>query len=95
VTLARRLPLVLAILTLGVGGGATAWLTGAEASTLPAVREAPPGLQPNGVTEAVKANETGFDQTFCMSASCGSLIHATVGSAGGIGRPANREGLAV
>ena len=48
-TLARRLPLVLAILTLGVGGGATAWLTGAEASTLPAVREAPPGLQPNGV----------------------------------------------
>ena len=45
--------------------------------------------------EAVKANETGFDQTFCMSASCGSLIHATVGSAGGIGRPANREGLAV
>jgi len=44
--------------------------------------------------EAVKANETGFVQTFCISASWGSLIHATVGSAGGVGRPANREGLA-
>ena len=46
------------------------------------------------VAEAVKANETSFDQTFCMSASWGSLIHATVGSAGGVGRPANRDGLA-
>jgi len=44
--------------------------------------------------EAVKANETSFDQTFCMSASSGSLIHATVGSFGGVGRPAKREGLA-
>ena len=46
------------------------------------------------VPEAVKANETSFDQTFCMSASSGSLIHATVGRLGGVGRPANREGLA-
>jgi len=44
--------------------------------------------------EAVKANETSFDQTFCMSASWGSLIHATVGNFGGVGRPANRDGLA-
>ena len=44
--------------------------------------------------EAVKANETSFFQTFCISASWGSLIHATVGSFGGVGRPANRDGLA-
>jgi hypothetical protein len=45
------------------------------------------------MAEAVKANETSVDQTFCMSASSGSLIHATVGSAGGVGRLANRDGL--
>jgi hypothetical protein len=44
--------------------------------------------------EAVKAIETGCVQTFCISASWGSLIHATVGSTGGVGRPANLEGLA-
>jgi hypothetical protein len=49
---------------------------------------------PSGVAEAVKANETSFDQTFCISASWGSLIHATVGSTGGVGRPANLDGLA-
>ena len=43
--------------------------------------------------EAVKANETSSGQTFCISASWGSLIHATVGSFGGMGGPANREGL--
>jgi hypothetical protein len=45
-------------------------------------------------TEAVKANETSFVQTFCISASWGSLIHAVVGSTGGVGRPANLDGLA-
>ena len=35
-----------------------------------------------------------FGQMFCISASSGSLIHATVGSVGGVGRPANRDGLA-
>jgi hypothetical protein len=43
--------------------------------------------------EAVKGYETSFFQTFPMSASSGSLIHATVGSFGGVGRPAKRAGL--
>src|ERR1035437_4118896 len=53
-----------------------------------------PRLVTTGGTEAVKANETSFFQTFCISASWGSLIHATVGSFGGVGCPANRDGLA-
>jgi hypothetical protein len=52
------------------------------------------GCQPRLGSEDVKANETGFGQTFCISAASGSLIHATVGSFGGVGRPANRVGLA-
>lgn len=44
--------------------------------------------------EAVKHVETGVVQTFCISASWGWLIHATVGSFGGVGRRANREGFA-
>ena len=47
------------------------------------------------LSEAVKHFETGVVQTFCISASWGWLIHATVGSFGGVGRRANREGFAV
>lgn len=52
--------------------------------------------QTNGA-ESVKDFETVVGQSFCMSASReGSLIHATVGSFGGVGlRPRNRSGLAV
>ena len=43
--------------------------------------------------EAVKPFETGAGYRVCMSASSGSLIHATVGSAGGVGGVANRDGF--
>ena len=46
------------------------------------------------VPEAVKALETTFGQMFCISASSGSLIHATVGSFGGVGRQVKRDGFA-
>jgi hypothetical protein len=45
-------------------------------------------------TEAVKVFETSFCQMFCSNASSGSLIQATVGIFGGVGRPAKRDGLA-
>lgn len=44
--------------------------------------------------ESVKGFETSFFYLFCMRAASGSLIQATVGSLGGVGRPANRAGLA-
>jgi hypothetical protein len=46
--------------------------------------------------ESVKEFETVGGQSFCMSASReGSLIHATVGSFGGVGRrPRNLSGFA-
>jgi transposase len=44
--------------------------------------------------EAVKLFETGSAQTFAISASSGWLIHATVGSLGGMGGRAKRDGLA-
>ena len=74
----RRTPSLLVVAILGLGASACSSAASTQTSD----------------PEAVKANETGAVQTFCISASWGSLIHATVGSAGGVGRPANREGLA-
>ena len=52
----------------------------------------PKGTDP----EPVKDFETALGYLFCMSVSRdGSLIHATVGSLGGVGRRQNRVGFAV
>jgi hypothetical protein len=59
----RRLPLLLAVLTLAVGGGATAWLTGAGASPVPAAPQAAPSPQPNGVNFTI---HTSLDPSYCV-----------------------------
>jgi hypothetical protein len=62
-TFFRRLALLLAVLTMTLGGVATAWLTGAGANTVPAVKQVPPGTQPNGVNFTI---HTSLDPTFCV-----------------------------
>jgi Ricin-type beta-trefoil lectin domain len=59
----RRLTLLFAILTVALGGGATAWLTGAGADTVHAVEQAPPGTQPNGVNFTI---HTSLDPSYCV-----------------------------
>jgi hypothetical protein len=59
----RRLALLVAIVTLALGGGTTAWLIGAGADTVPAVKQAPPGTQPNGVNFTI---HTVIDPNFCV-----------------------------
>jgi hypothetical protein len=59
----RRLAIPIAGLILAVGGGATAWLTGAGAAAVPAIRPAPPGAQPNGVNFTIHSS---VDPNFCV-----------------------------
>ena len=59
----RRSALLVAVLTVALGGGATAWLTGAGAATVPAVKATPPGFQPNGVNFSIR---TVLDTNFCV-----------------------------
>jgi hypothetical protein len=59
----RRSALLFAVVTPAVGGGATAWLPGAGASTVPTAKSAPPGAQPNGVNFTI---HTALDPNFCV-----------------------------
>ncbi len=59
----RRLALLPAILIVALGGGTTAWLSGAGADPLHAAGQAPPGSQPNGVNFTI---HTALDPNFCV-----------------------------
>ena len=59
----RRLALLLAIMTLALGGGTTAWLTGAGATPVHSVQPPPPGFQPNGVNFTIHSH---IDPSFCV-----------------------------
>jgi len=63
VTSFRRMAVLFAVLTVALGGGATAWLTGAGATTIPAAKATPPGTQPNGVNFTI---HTILDPNFCL-----------------------------
>ncbi len=60
----RRLAVLGVGLTLALAGGATAWLTTAQAAA-PAITPTPPGVQPAGVNFTIRTN---VDRNFCMSA---------------------------
>jgi hypothetical protein len=59
----RRLVLALLVVALAVGGGATAWLTGAGAATASSTNVSPPGTQPHGVNFSIHSE---VDVNYCL-----------------------------
>jgi hypothetical protein len=59
----RRLASLLVGLTLALGGGSVAWFMGTDAAAVTAVKTAPPGSQPNGVSFTIHSE---VDPTYCV-----------------------------
>ena len=59
----RRLVLLLTVLIVTLVGCATVWLSRAGANSVAAVKQAPPGAQPNGVSFTI---HSAVDPNFCL-----------------------------